>query len=126
MTHSECSCMKSRIVLALSVSDLRPPGLSQASESRSRWASPYCDVKTRARVVLPEPELPNTTMRRITFETARLTRIRLQSAIYFWLYLRAVCRKTLQNVKPGLGQKPVPCKNSGKKLYVTQNRGPLA
>jgi hypothetical protein len=56
-------------VLALSVSDLRPPGLSQASESRSRWASPYCDVKTRARVVLPEPELPNTTMRRITLET---------------------------------------------------------
>src|SRR4029453_11680989 len=74
MTHSECSWMKSRIVLALSVSDLRPPGLSQASESRSRWASPYCDVKTRARVVLPEPELPNTTMRHITFETARLTR----------------------------------------------------
>src|SRR6478672_4960672 len=86
MTHSECSWMKSRIVLALSVSDLRPPGLSQATESRSRWASPYCDVKRRARVVLPEPELPNTTMRRITFETARLTRIRLQSAIYFWLY----------------------------------------
>src|SRR6476660_5140683 len=74
--------MKSRIVLALSVSDLRRPGLSQASESRSRWASPYCDVKTRARVVLPEPELPNTTMRHITFETARLTRIRSN----FWVF----------------------------------------
>src|SRR6266513_4466123 len=69
MTHSECSWMKSPIVFALSVSDLRRPGLSQASESRSRWASPYCNVKTRARVVLPEPELPNTTMRRITLET---------------------------------------------------------
>src|SRR6476620_7201321 len=74
--------MKSRIVLALSVSDLRAPGLSQASESRSRWASPYCDVKTRARVVLPEPELPNTPMRHITFETARLTSIRSN----FWVF----------------------------------------
>src|SRR5215510_11632788 len=90
MTYSECLWMKSRATLALSMGDLRTPGLSQARESRSRWASPYCDVKARDRVVLPDPELPNTTMRRITSRTdtmaVSLTRIRLQRGIYFCLH----------------------------------------